>query len=174
MLIERPRHADVRGFFSRLFCAEELAMCGFDAAVAQVNQSFTRRKGSVRGMHFQHPPHGEVKFVSCLRGEAFDVAVDLRKGSPTFLRWHAERLSESNALSLLIPRGFAHGFQTLSDDCELLYVHSMPYATDAEGGLNPSDATVGIRWPLPFADISERDATRPAMVAGFAGLTEDR
>jgi dTDP-4-dehydrorhamnose 3,5-epimerase len=170
LLIERHRHADARGFFSRLFCAEELAVCGFDAAVAQVNHSYTRQRGSVRGMHFQYPPHGEVKFVSCLRGEVFDVAVDLRCGSPTYLQWHAERLSESNACSLLIPRGFAHGFQTLSNDCELLYVHSAPYAADAEGGLNPNDATLGIRWPLPFSDISERDAMRPALTAGFTGL----
>jgi dTDP-4-dehydrorhamnose 3,5-epimerase len=172
--IERIRHTDARGFFSRLFCADELAVCGFDTPVAQVNHSVTRHRGSVRGMHFQYPPHGEAKFVTCLRGEAFDVAVDLRRGSPTYLQWHAERLSESNARSLLIPRGFAHGFQALSNDCELLYLHSMPYVAEAEGGLNPRDDAVGIRWPLPIADISDRDAKRPAVLAGFSGLAENR
>lgn len=173
-VVQRRRDEDARGFFGRLFCAEELRAAGFDTAVAQVNHSVTRRRGSVRGLHFQSPPHGEVKLVSCLRGEVFDVAVDLRRDSPTYLQWHAEVLSDSNRRSLLIPRGFAHGFQTLSDDCELLYLHSAPYVPGADGGLNPTDPALAIDWPLPLADMSERDATRAMIGAGFAGLQEDQ
>jgi dTDP-4-dehydrorhamnose 3,5-epimerase len=173
VLVERRRRDDSRGFFSRLFCAEELGDAGLDTSVAQVNHSFTRRRGSVRGLHFQYPPHGETKFVSCLRGEVFDLAVDLRCGSPTYLQWHAELLSDTNGRSLFIPQGFAHGFQTLSDDCELIYLHSAPHAPGAEGGLNPTDPALSIRWPLPFTDISERDAAHKALGADFTGLVED-
>ncbi len=173
LVIERRRHSDHRGYFGRLFCANELSAVGVDTSVAQVNHSFTRQVGTVRGLHFQHPPHCEVKFVSCLRGEVFDVAVDLRRGSPTFLKWHAERLSETNRRSLFIPRGFAHGFQTLSDDCELLYLHSAPYAAGAEGGVSPNDPALGIHWPLPFTHISHRDATHPALPGDFRGLVEN-
>ena len=101
----------------------------------------TASRGTVRGMHFQHPPHAETKFVSCLRGEVFDVAVDLRNGSPTFLHWHAEILSADNHRTLVIPEGFAHGFQTLSDDCEMLYFHTAAYNPEAEGGLNVHGST---------------------------------
>src|SRR5258708_5995830 len=116
-LIERARREDQRGFFSRLFCAEELRSAGFDSPVAQINQTLTLRRGAVRGLHFQYPPHAEIKFVSVLKGEVLDVAVDLRKGSKTFLQWHGEVLSADNRRSLLIPRGFAHGFQTLTESC---------------------------------------------------------
>jgi len=124
----------------------------------------------VRGLHFQHPPHAEDKLVSCLRGEVFDVAVDLRQGSATFLQWHAEILSADNARSLLIPQGFAHGFQTLTDDCELLYLHSRAYAAGAEGALNVRDPALAIRWPLAFTDISERDAQHPLLTREFTGF----
>jgi dTDP-4-dehydrorhamnose 3,5-epimerase len=170
MRIQRQRLEDARGFFSRFFCAEELAAAGFRAPVAQINHTLTRRCGSVRGLHFQHPPHAEDKLVSCLRGEIFDVAVDLRRGSPTFLQWHGEILSAQNATSLLIPKGFAHGFQTLGDDAELLYLHSAPYAAAAEGALNARDPALAIAWPLAFADVSDRDASHPFITAEFTGL----
>ena len=109
--IERQRLGDARGFLSRLFCAEELAAAGWSKPIAQINQTFTAKRGTVRGLHFQYPPHAEMKLVSCLRGEVWDVAVDVRAGSKTFLRWHAERLSADNGCALLIPEGFAHGFQ---------------------------------------------------------------
>jgi len=169
-VVQRQRTSDARGYFSRFFCADELAEAGFVQPIAQINQTLTRRKGSVRGLHFQHPPHAEDKFVSCLRGEVFDVAIDLRKGSPTFLQWHAETLSADNARSLFIPKGFAHGFQTLCDDVELLYLHTVPYARSAEGGLNPLDPALGIAWPLPFADVSDRDAARPHLTPDFGGI----
>jgi dTDP-4-dehydrorhamnose 3,5-epimerase len=168
--VERQRREDSRGFFSRLFCQEELAAAGADFPVCQANHTLTRRKGSARGMHFQREPHSDGKFVSCLRGEVFDVAIDLRRGSPTFLGWHAEILSAANQLSLLIPAGFAHGFQALTDDCELLYLHSRPYAAAAEGGVRLRDPSVGIQWPLEFVDISARDLNHPLIDAAFTGI----
>jgi dTDP-4-dehydrorhamnose 3,5-epimerase len=169
-LIHRQKFEDSRGFFSRFFCAEQLAHAGFTQPVAQMNHTLTRRRGSVRGLHFQHPPHAEDKLVSCLRGEIFDVAVDIRRGSPTFLHWHAERLSAENGRSLFIPKGFAHGFQTLTDDAELLYLHSTPYVQSAEGGLNPADPMLAIAWPLPFADVSQRDAAHACLTPEFGGI----
>lgn len=168
--VERQNLGDARGFLSRLFCAEELAYVGWRKPVAQINQTVTARRGAVRGLHFQHPPHAEMKLVSCLRGAVFDVAVDLRKGSPTFLRWHAEELSSENQRALLIPEGFAHGFQALSDDCELLYLHSAPYTAAAEGGLNPRDTTLAIAWPLAISGLSDRDAAHPPLEPNFVGV----
>lgn len=169
-LIERLRIEDPRGFFSRFFCAEELAEVGFALPIAQINHTLTHRRGAVRGLHFQHPPHAEDKLVSCLRGEVFDVAVDLRSGSPTFLRWHGELLSADNQRSLLIPQGFAHGFQTLTEDCELLYLHSRPYAPGAEGAVNARDPAVAIDWPREITELSERDAHHPLLTPDFKGL----
>ena len=111
----------------------------------QINHTLTGRRGTVRGMHYQRPPHAETKFISCLRGEVFDVAVDLRHDSPTFLRWHAEVLSAENHRTLVVPEGFAHGFQTLAEDCELLYLHTAAFAADSEGALNAND-------PRPILD----------------------
>lgn len=169
-VVERRRVVDERGFFSRLFCAEELAAAGFERPVAQINHTFTRRAGAVRGLHFQHPPHAEDKFVSCLRGEIFDAAVDLRRNSPTFLTWHGVTLSESNSRSLFIPRGFAHGFQTLTDDCELIYLHTESYAAGAEGGLSPLDPALSIQWPLPITELSARDSAHPNLSPEFSGV----
>lgn len=168
--VERQRRGDTRGFLARVFCADELRGAGWTDPVAQINHTYTARKGTVRGMHFQRPPHAEMKLVSCLRGEVWDVAVDIRAGSPTFLRWHAEVLSADNGYALLIPRGFAHGFQALSDDAELLYCHSAPYNAPAEGGLNPRDRKLAIAWPLPVTDISDRDARLATLDDGFAGV----
>ena len=170
VVVQRQRAQDHRGFFSRFFCAEELKPAGFELPIAQVNHTLTARRGAVRGLHFQHPPHAEDKFVSCLRGEILDVAVDLRHGSPTFLQWHAEILSADNARSLMIPQGFAHGFQALTDDCELLYLHSRPYAAEAEAALNVNDPRLAIPWPLAFTDISARDAGHPFLTSDFTGL----
>jgi dTDP-4-dehydrorhamnose 3,5-epimerase len=169
--VERQHLGDSRGFLSRLFCADELAEAGWNGPVAQINQTLTRRRGAVRGMHFQYPPYAETKLVSCLCGAVFDVAVDLRKGSPTFLRWHAQELSAENRLALLIPAGFAHGFQALSEECELLYVHSAPYVASAEGGFSPRDPALAIAWPLAIAEMSERDAGHPPIGPSFKGVT---
>lgn len=168
--VVRELREDERGRFSRLFCADELVNAGWNGAIAQVNQSVTSRQGTVRGLHFQLPPHAEKKLVSCLRGEIWDVAVDLRSGSPTFLQWHAEILSEANQVALLIPEGFAHGFQALTDDAELLYCHSERYVPSAEGGLNPCDPSLSIPWPLPITVISDRDRGHAPVADGFTGL----
>jgi len=165
--VQRHRREDPRGFFSRFFCADELRQIGFHPPIAQANHTLTRRRGAVRGLHFQQPPHAEDKFVSCLRGEVWDVAVDLRPDSPTYLRWHAEVLSADNLCSLMVPQGFAHGFQTLTDDCEMFYLHSLAFQADAEGGLNPGDPVLGITWPLAFTDVSERDMKQPYLTADF-------
>ncbi len=169
-VVERQQYRDNRGFFSRFFCAEEFAEIGFRMPIAQINHTLTVREGAVRGLHFQHPPYAEDKFVSCLRGEIFDVAVDLRRGSSTFLRWHGEVLSAENARSLLIPQGFAHGFQALTDDCELLYLHSRAYAAQSEGALNVDDPSMAIEWPLPFTEMSARDANHTFITHDFAGI----
>ena len=160
-LIERQPVGDDRGFLSRLFCAEELAAAGWQKLIAQINHTHTSTCGTVRGMHFQLPPHAEMKLVSCIRGKVWDVAVDLRAGSSTFLHWHAEELSSDNNRALLIPEGFAHGFQTLTDNVELLYCHSVAYHAEAEAGLNPRDPELAINWPLEIAELSNRDAQNP-------------
>ena len=169
-LVERQRLGDARGFLSRLFCAEELAIAGWIKPVAQVNHTFTARRGTVRGMHFQRPPHAEMKLVSCIRGEVWDVAVDVRAGSPTFMRWHAERLSADNGRALLIPEGFAHGFQTLTDGVELLYCHSAAYAAEAEAGLRFDDPALHITWQLEPIDLSSRDKNHPLLAPNFSGV----
>ncbi len=168
--IERQRLGDARGFLSRLFCAEELGAAGWDKPIAQINHSYTAKRGAVRGMHFQYPPHADMKLVSCLRGEVWDVAVDIRAGSKAFLRWHAEILSADNGRALLIPQGFAHGFQVLSDDAELLYCHSSAYNAAAEGGLNPQDPMLAISWPQQISEMSLRDSQHPMLTEEFAGV----
>lgn len=172
-IIERQRLGDPRGSLSRLFCAEELAAAGWVKAIAQINHTVTGTRGTIRGMHFQHPPHAEMKLVSCLRGEVFDVAVDLRMGSPTFLRWHGEILSGANNRAFLIPEGFAHGFQTLTADVEMLYCHSAPYAPGSEGGFHPLDPVLAIAWPLPvrLPMLSDRDQNHPMIAPDFRGVT---
>jgi len=168
--VERQRLGDNRGFLARLFCAEELASTGWTKPLAQINHTYTAKQGTVRGMHFQHFPLAEMKLVSCVRGQVWDVAVDIRVGSPTFLRWHAERLSAENGCALLIPEGFAHGFQALTDEVEMLYCHSEAYSAHAEGGLNPTDPRLGIDWPLAIAEWSARDAGHALITADFEGV----
>lgn len=168
--VRRLPIGDARGFFVRLFCADELRDAGWRGPIAQVNQTRTRERGSVRGMHYQRPPHAEMKLVQCLRGEVFDVAVDLRRGSPTFLRWHGERMSGDNGVALLIPEGFAHGLQTLADDVDMLYCHSAAYAAAAEAGLHPRDPRLAIDWPLAIAALSPRDDAHAFLAAGFEGV----
>jgi len=127
--------------------------------------------GAVRGMHFQYPPYAETKIVTCLKGEIFDVAVDIRSHSPTFLQWHSEVLSSENHRSLLIPEGFAHGFQTLTDDCEILYLVTAPYASSFEGGLHPEDPAVSVKWPCKISQISEKDSAHRYITESFVGVS---
>jgi dTDP-4-dehydrorhamnose 3,5-epimerase len=170
MVVKRQQLGDSRGAFSRLFCTEELRAAGWNAPIAQINQTITTKRGTVRGMHFQHSPHAEMKLVMCLRGIIWDVAVDLRAGSPNYLQWHAEELSAVNNRAMLIPQGFAHGFQTLSEDCELLYLHSAAYAPHAEAGLNPEDGMLAISWPIGISEVSKKDSQRAMLDHAFKGV----
>lgn len=169
-VLQRKPIGDSRGYLERLFCMDELQALLGGRRIEQVNHTLTSSRGTVRGLHFQHPPYAETKFVHCLRGEVFDVAVDLRRGSPTFLRWHAEVLSAGNHRTFVIPEGFAHGFQALSDGCEMLYFHTAPYRQDAEGGLHPEDPRIAVSWPLPVVGISPRDAAHAFLDAHFGGV----
>jgi dTDP-4-dehydrorhamnose 3,5-epimerase len=162
---------DARGYLERVFCEEDLRPLIGGRRIAQINRTVTARRGTVRGMHFQHPPHAEMKFVTCLRGEIFDVAVDLRRGSSTFLQWHAETLSAANYRTMVIPEGFAHGFQTRCDDCELLYLHTAAYHPEAEGRVHAQDPVLAINWPEKVSDLSSRDASLDRLPADFRGLT---
>ena len=168
--IDRKLITDNRGFFSRFFCADEFKQIGLEQPIAQMNHTLTRQKGSIRGMHFHYQPHAETKIVSCIQGEVFDVAVDIRKNSPTFLQWHAELLSAENKSSLYIPAGFAHGFQALTDDCELIYLHTGFYTPDKEGALNTLDSMLAIDWPFEVAEISDRDRNHPMLDSQFEGV----
>ena len=168
--IERQRLGDPRGFLTRIFCAEELKAAGWTHPIAQINHTCTVHKGTVRGLHFQRPPYAEMKLVSCVRGAVWDVAVDLRKKSPTFFHWHAEHLSADNGCALLIPEGFAHGFQALTDDAELLYCHSQAYTANAESGLHPQDPLLSIKWPLDITEISVRDTEHLPLTKSFEGV----
>lgn len=169
-VIRRHPLGDERGYLERMFCSEELQSTIGARQVTQINRTRTAKRGTVRGMHFQHPPHAEMKLVSCLRGEVFDVAVDLREGSPTFLKWYAEILTKDNHKTFAIPEGFAHGFQTLSDDCELLYFHTAVYQPKAEAGLNALDDRLSIDWPFPVTERSMRDQLHPALGDDFMGI----
>lgn len=170
VIVHRKKVEDNRGFFSRFYCEDEFRDAGYELPLAQVNHSLTRRKGAVRGLHFQYPPHSEIKLVICLKGEVFDVALDLRAGSPTFLKWHGEFLSQDNAKGFYIPKGFAHGFQTLTDECELLYLNSSAFAPKAEGGVSAQDQALAIPWPLDISELSVRDSSHPLIDASFTGI----
>jgi dTDP-4-dehydrorhamnose 3,5-epimerase len=159
---------DRRGRFKRHFCAKAFAKMGLITDFVQMNHSVTLERGVVRGMHFQHPPHAEVKLVSCTLGRAYDVAIDLRRTSPTFLKWAAVELDEATAF--YIPKGCAHGFQTLTDRVHLTYLHSEYYESRAEGGVRIDDALIGIVWPLPIEVMSERDRDFPLLPTDFEGL----
>jgi dTDP-4-dehydrorhamnose 3,5-epimerase len=161
--VELEPRGDTRGFFARLFCAEEFAAHGLATDWVQCNTSFTAEQGTLRGLHFQRPPMAETKLLRCIRGAIFDVIVDLRAGSPTFGRWHGERLDDQNRTMICVPEGFAHGFQTLTPDVEMLYFHSAPYSAAHEGGLRWDDARVAVDWPLGVTEVSARDAAFPTL-----------
>jgi dTDP-4-dehydrorhamnose 3,5-epimerase len=159
--IELARIEDARGFFARSFCRREFQEAGVSFECVQCNVSENRRKGAVRGMHFQIAPRSEAKIVRCTRGAAYDVIVDLRPGSPTYLRWHGEELTAESHVALYVPEGLAHGFQTLEDDTEILYMMSESYSPEHARGVRWNDPRFDIRFPLPVSEISERDAGFP-------------
>lgn len=170
MLISRKLRRDERGYLERIYDTDDFGSLFARRMIMQINRTLTHDRDTVRGMHFQLPPHAELKLVSCLRGSVFDVAVDLRQGSPTFLRWHASILSADNAQSLLIPEGFAHGFQALTENCEMLYLHTKTYQPAHERGLHPEDRRLGIDWPRPVTGLSPRDAACPWLTDAFGGV----
>jgi len=160
-LIEPDPIGDERGRFERSFCTQEFSGAGLATCFVQHSQSWSRTSGTLRGMHYQRSPHGEVKLVRCLRGDVWDVIIDLRETSPTFLCWEGFELSSGNRRQLYVPEGFAHGFQTLCNDVEIGYMISTPYAPESASGWRHDDPAFGIAWPLPVAAISARDRSWP-------------
>jgi dTDP-4-dehydrorhamnose 3,5-epimerase len=169
-VLQRQCLGDTRGFLSRLFCAHELSLLGWHEPIAQINHTRTQKAGTVRGMHFQYPPATERKLVTCLKGEILDVVVDVREGSPTQFQHFAYLLSADKACSMLVAPGFAHGFQSLTDDCELVYCHSAMYHAELEGGINALDPALAIPWLVPVSEISLRDQQHLGRNQGFRGL----
>ena len=160
-IIEPESKVDKRGYFARIFCQKELKKIGSDFKIVQVNRSLTRKKGSIRGLHFQKNPRAENRIVTCIKGRVYDVAVDLRKNSATYGQWVAQELSEKNKKMLLIPKGFAHGFQALTDDCELLYFMSEFYSPEYSSGIRWNDTFINIKWPLKPTIMSQKDKNWP-------------
>lgn len=169
-IIEPKPICDERGFFERYFCAREFKELGFTAPIAQINHTFAKGKGNTRGLHFQHPPFAEIKIIRCLKGRIYDIAVDVREGSPTFLRHFALELSEENSKYLYIPQGFAHGLQVLSDEAEFLYLTSNFYEQSAEVGLNVLDSRLNIKLPLEISEISSKDKNAAFIDESFKGV----
>ena len=161
LVVEPEPRRDERGFLARTYCEKEFAADGLNTRWVQQNHTRTLGRGSVRGMHWQAEPLPEIKLVRCLAGRVLDVVVDVRPGSPTFGKWHAEELSAENMRSLYIPAGYAHGFQCLEDACELFYLMSEFYVPEMARGLNCRDAKTGVNWPLPVINLSPRDAALP-------------
>jgi len=170
MVAETTRICDHRGAFARLFCEQELAEAMGERHIVQINHSRTSQVGAVRGMHFQHAPVAEMKLVRCLKGRVFDVAVDLRRDSESFLKWYAVELSADNNLMMVIPEGFAHGFQVLEPESELLYLHTAFYTPELEGGVRFNDPGLAISWPLEVTDVSDRDSNHPLIGNDFSGV----
>jgi dTDP-4-dehydrorhamnose 3,5-epimerase len=171
--IELESHGDERGRFTRLFCANELKEIGLAKPIVNINHSSTQQKGTIRGLHFQYPPDCEIKIVKCLRGAVWDCLVDVRKDSPTFLKWDAVELSSENNRMIYIPEGFAHGFQTLTDDVEIVYFVTNFYSPNNEDGLRFDDTDLHIDWQLKATVVSERDRKHPLLAEkkGWKGMT---
>ncbi len=172
-IIKRIPIEDERGFFERLFCKDIFNQIMGDKNVIQINHSRTSKKATVRGLHYQIDPFAETKIISCLKGEVWDVAVDLRTYSPTYLKYFSIHLKEENLESIIIPEGFAHGFQTLKEKCELLYLHTVRYEKEYERGINPLDPAIGIQWPLPIIQLSKRDQTHKMIDKKFLGMKNE-
>jgi dTDP-4-dehydrorhamnose 3,5-epimerase len=168
--IEVEPFQDNRGFFTRTFCEREFAQYDLVQHFVQANHSGSHGKGVIRGMHFQHPPFSEVKLVKCVQGAIFDVIVDARAGSPTFLQWAGAELTAENKRMMYVPAGFAHGIQTLTDYSEIVYMVSNFYNKESEGGIRYNDEKVKIEWPLPVSLVSEKDQQIPLVDAHFKGV----
>ncbi len=160
-LIELEKHEDERGFFARSWCQKEFKKNGLVDDIVQANISFNIKKGTMRGLHYQIPPHAETKLVRCTRGAIYDVIIDLNPSSNTYRQWMGIELTQENYKLLYVPRGFAHGFQTLENDTEITYLTSAFYAPQAERGIRYNDPFFDIKWPLPLTEISEKDGKWP-------------
>ncbi len=161
---------DHRGLFARTFCAKEFEKIGHQKAFVQFNHSHTKQKGALRGLHYQNPPFAEIKLIRCIKGGVYDVIVDIRQNSPTFLQHFGVELTEENMKMIYVPEGFAHGFQTLEDGTQLVYHHTAYYIPSAEGGLKYDDPTLKIKWPLPITDLSKKDEKLPYVGSDFSGI----
>ena len=170
VMAESRAFKDERGAFARLFCEQELSSVIGHRKIVQINHSCTEAEGAVRGLHFQYAPHVEMKLVRCLKGKVWDVAVDLRPQSHNYKRWYAHELSPQNSYMMVIPEGFAHGFQVLEAGSELLYLHTAFYKPESEGGVRHDDPALGITWPLPVTDISARDSSHAYIDISFRGI----
>ena len=169
-VVDLERREDERGFFARAWCQDEFSDAGLSTRLVQCNVSFNRHRGTLRGMHYQLPPHAEAKLIRCTRGAIYDVIIDLRDGSPTYTRWVGFELSAENGRALYVPEGFAHGYQTLVDEAETFYQVSEFYAPGAERGVRWNDPAFGIAWPLPEEPLmSEKDKTWPDFVGAGMG-----
>lgn len=169
-VIDLEPGVDERGWFARTYCKEEFRNIGHEKEWLQLNHSFTTQRETIRGMHFQWPPFSEIKLVRCIAGAVYDVVIDLRKDSSTFLKYFGVKLSAGNRKMIYIPEGFAHGFQTLADDTELIYHHTSMYTPGAEEGIKYDDPLINIEWPLPAANISVRDNSFSLLNENFKGL----
>lgn len=163
-LLEMDRREDDRGFFARVFCAREFEEHGMVSVFPQMNTNFSRRKGTLRGLHMQSGAHAEAKLVRCLSGAACEMLVDLRPESPTYLQWEAFTLRPGDGRLLYAPPGTAHGFLALADNTEITYFASRPYAPGAEVGVRWDDPTLGLRWPIPIEIVSDKDRSWPDLV----------
>lgn len=160
-LVELEPVVDSRGFFARTFCIDEFTAKGLETHYPQHSVSFSARRGTMRGMHYQREPYSETKLVRCAKGSIWDVIIDIRPGSPTYRRWQGFELSSANGHQLYLPKGFAHGFQTLSDDVEVNYLISVPYSPESSFGIRHDDPSFDIHWPLPVTEISSKDLHWP-------------
>lgn len=170
VFVETAKHVDHRGEFYRAYCQSELVSMIAERQIVQINVSKTHAVGAVRGMHYQGPPQAEMKLIRCIKGKVWDVAVDLRPDSKTYLKWHAEELSAAAAKMLIIPEGCAHGFQVLEENSEMLYLHTAFYLPEVEGGLSYNDPHLNIQWPLEITDVSDRDRLHPIIDSEFRGV----
>ena len=167
---ELESFSDNRVFFVRAYCNKELKEISIEKPIKQINHSLTSTVGTIRGMHYQNHPHSEIKMVRCISGEVFDVAIDLRKGSDTLLQWHGEYLSAENFKMMVIPEGFAHGFQVIKSNSEMLYFHTESYAQNSESGVLYNDKKIDIQWPIEVTDISDRDLKHKTITKEFIGV----
>lgn len=169
-VIEPKPIKDDRGYFERYFCSQDFQEIGLQKPIMQINHSYTKGIGSIRGLHYQTPPYAETKIVRCLKGAIYDVAVDIRENSPTFLQYFGIDLNEENGKYLYIPEGFAHGFQTLSEEAELIYLVTAPFTPQADSALNALDSKIGIKWQLPIGNMSQKDKEAPSITTNFRGI----